>query len=141
MALSGIGAAVVNTGWHTSVASAFAGVGIGLAIWLPFYALRMIGAGDAKFFAAACAWLGPKLALNAALTSALLGGAFAIGWVVWMKARQAGVIVRASGIGGQSAPHDPAHVEAPGPQTLPYGVAMTLGIWVTAWFPALHLLR
>jgi prepilin peptidase CpaA len=141
VALSGIGASIVIRGWHIGVLSALTGVGVGLAIWVPFYALRMIGAGDAKFFAAACAWLGPKLALNAALTSALFGGAFAIGWVLWIKARQASVVVRASGVGGSSAPHDTAHAEPPVPQTLPYGVAMTLGIWVTAWFPSLHLLH
>ena len=43
------------------------GAGMGLGVWIPFWALGMIGAGDVKFFAAASAWLGPRLALDAAL--------------------------------------------------------------------------
>jgi prepilin peptidase CpaA len=141
IAVLGAGYAIGSAPGFASALHALAGIGIGLAIWVPFYALRMVGAGDAKFFAAASAWLGPKLALNAALTSAIVGGVLAIGWVLWLKVREPSVVIHAPGAGTGNATDESGRVLAPVPSTLPYGVAMTLGIWITAWFPHLHLLH
>lgn len=61
-----------------SLAAAGAGFAVGLALWLPFWLLGLLGAGDVKYFAAAAAWIGPALAWRAALVAALLGGALAL---------------------------------------------------------------
>jgi prepilin peptidase CpaA len=44
----GVGGAL---GGPNGVASSFAAAAVGLAIWLPLYLLRAMGAGDVKFFA------------------------------------------------------------------------------------------
>src|SRR5690606_23594225 len=55
----------------------------GLLVWLPFYIFRMMGAGDVKLFAAACAWLASFTQLFlAALATAIVGGVLAIVWAV-----------------------------------------------------------
>ncbi len=60
-----------------SVTPALLGILLGLAIWLPFWLLGLLGAGDVKFFAAACAWLGPSMAWRASLAVAVLAGLMA----------------------------------------------------------------
>ena len=51
-----------------------AGAGLGLAILLPFYVLRTMGAGDVKLLAAVGALLGPQAVISVAVYSALVGG-------------------------------------------------------------------
>ena len=112
--------------------AALGGVGVGLAVWLPWWWLGMMGAGDVKFFAAAAAWLGPRGALSAALITALLGGLLAIGWAVARK------LVSGSADGGETV----AVAERPdaprATATLPYGVAMALGLGLAAWIPLIR---
>jgi len=97
------------------------GAATGLVVWLPFWVLGMLGAGDVKFFAAAAAWLGPRLALYAALLSALLGAVLALGWLFARVNRR-----------------EPDGAAAPKRlDTIPYGVAMAAGLAINAWFPHL----
>src|SRR5688500_15588241 len=60
----------------------FTGILVGLGIWLPFYALGWVGAGDVKLFAAAGAWLGPMGAVEGALVGAIAGAVLALGWMI-----------------------------------------------------------
>ena len=119
------------------------GGGTGLLVWLPLWIVGKMGAGDVKFFAASAAWLGPRLALDASLTSALLGGVLALVWMFRRAVEARGEI---------EVPHQIASCAAVGPRTsdgrqdaeisritLPYGVAMAAGLTVTAWYP--HLIR
>jgi prepilin peptidase CpaA len=115
---------------------AVGGLGVGLAIWLPFYALGSIGAGDVKFFAAAATWLGAVATMHAALAAAVAGALLAVGWMVaacgWRStlARIAGVLARPwMAIAPAPAPASPAH-------QLPYGLAMATGLAVAAWLPS-----
>jgi len=118
-----------------------AGVGIGLALWLPLWLVGMLGAGDVKFFAAACAWIGPSLAWRASLASAMLGGVMAVGFLVYQRglrqgalataltASQAQMLIRhAAETGGASAA--PAQS-----RTFPYAVPMAIVLWVAAVAP------
>ena len=50
----------------------------GLAMFLPFYALRTMGAGDVKLLAMVGVWLGPQHVAWAALWTLLAGGALAL---------------------------------------------------------------
>jgi len=59
------------------VGSSLAGVGIGLAILLPFYVMGAMGAGDVKFLAAIGAWTGPAGCLYALAIGGLLAGVYA----------------------------------------------------------------
>lgn len=55
-----------------------AGLAAGLAVLLPMYLLRAMGAGDVKMMAMVGAFLGPRALLEAALWSLLAGGALAL---------------------------------------------------------------
>jgi prepilin peptidase CpaA len=116
---------------------------VGLVIWLPVWILGKMGAGDVKFFAASAAWLGPRLALDASLISAFLGGVLALVWVSRRALEARGAIEAPRQISsvptlGTARRVDSADAEV-SRVTLPYGVAMAVGLALTAWFP--HLVR
>lgn len=111
---AGVIRAAVAAGAHApGVGAAWLGVGLGLAAWLPLYAIGMLGAGDVKLFAAAGAWLGPHGVLPATIYAALAGGVLAAVWV----ARRAVT---------SSSPRD---------ARLPYGLAVATGVLIVAWSP------
>jgi len=53
---------------------ALAGAGLGLAILLPLYAVRAMGAGDVKLLAGLGAVLGPQVVVSVAVYTAVAGG-------------------------------------------------------------------
>lgn len=109
---------------------------IGFVLWIPFYVLRMLGAGDVKLFAAASCWLAPSQVFAAALVSALAGGILSV----------IGLVL-AHGLGLTTfrilhVARDPKLLATPlavpaGRKTLPYGLAMAVGLAIAAWFPRL----
>jgi prepilin peptidase CpaA len=134
MALLGVGYSVLMLPPATGATRALLGLGIGFGLWIPFYALGMLGAGDVKLFAAACCWLAPSQALSAAFLSALAGGLLSV----------IGLVL-AHGVGLTSfrlahALRDPKLISTPlavpaGRPTLPYGLAMAVGLALVGWFP------
>jgi len=134
LALLGVCFSAVVQSPLTGVSRAFLGMLIGFAIWIPFYALRMLGAGDVKLFAAACCWLAPSQILSAALATALAGGVLSVIGLILAHGLGLTTLRIAQGL------HDPKVLATPlavpvGRKTLPYGLAMTVGLLVTAWFP------
>jgi prepilin peptidase CpaA len=122
------------------LARAVTGLALGFALWIPFYALGMLGAGDVKLFAAASAWLAPTQVFGAALVSALAGGVLSI--VGLMMAHGIGLtafrlahVVRDPKLLSTQLP-----VPA-GRRTLPYGLAMAIGLIVIAWWPHVFGIR
>lgn len=67
---------VTQGGW--ALGNSIAGWLVGLAIFLPLFLLRGLGAGDVKLLACIGAWLGPALVLRAGLYGAIAGGAMAL---------------------------------------------------------------
>ena len=67
----------VTGGAHALLTSA-EGWTTGLVLFLPFYLLRGMGAGDVKLIACLGAWLGPGAALQTALYAAIAGGVMAV---------------------------------------------------------------
>lgn len=97
---------------------------VGLAVWLPFYAFRMLGAGDVKLFAACCAWFASFTQVyQAAVASAIVGGALAILWAI----AQRRFISVAGGVLTRVRFGVPLIVEAQRAK-LPYGIPMAIGI-------------
>ena len=94
------------------------GLGLGLAAFLPLYALRAMGAGDVKLMAMVGAFLGTWLTIGAVLGTLLAGGALALFLVL-----RSGHLVRmlAPGVGGLAV-HDGASAGK-----MPYGVAIASG--------------
>jgi prepilin peptidase CpaA len=58
------------------------GLGLGLLLFLPLYAVRAMGAGDVKLLAMVGAFLGAKATFAAALASMIAGGVLAIGFLL-----------------------------------------------------------
>jgi prepilin peptidase CpaA len=121
-----------------ALSRALIGFALGFALWIPFYAMRMLGAGDVKLFAAASCWLAPSQIFGAALLSSLAGGVLSV--VGLMLAHGVGLTTFRIA----HAVRDPRLLATPlavpaGRRTLPYGLAMAVGLAVVGWFP--NLLR
>lgn len=109
------------------------GLALGLALWLPSYMFRLLGAGDVKLFAAAGAWLGPPRTFEAAIIGALIGGLLALAWMFWSRGmRGAAVTLWAARV----SPASLVQTRAGGVRRqLPYSVALSLGLAIAAWLP------
>ena len=135
---AGIGFSIALAPVLQGLGRSASGAATGLVIWLPFWLLRKIGAGDVKLFAAAGAWLGPTNAVTAALAAALLGGVLTLAWLVWEQ----GVGRTAQGIAlgaasAQSGVRSPGLLVVPSRKHVPYGLALAAGAALVAWLPAL----
>ena len=136
LAVCGVILAIVTKSWVAALTHAGAGGAVGLAIWLPFYALRTLGAGDVKLFAAASTYLGPHAAVEAALYTALYGGVIAFVFMI-VQSGWTSTLLRVS--------HS---IQQPGLlrneptsrlRRLPYAFAITAGVLTAAWWPG-HIL-
>jgi prepilin peptidase CpaA len=116
--------ATLWTGGPRSFAIAILLVAVGLVLWLPFYALGMLGAGDVKLFAASCAWFATFWQVFlAALVSAVAGGILAILWALAQR--------RVVPVIGALVTRVRLKVEMPiddARAKVPYGIAMAVGV-------------
>ncbi len=82
LTLGGAAAALVFhavTAGGAGVGAATIGWLVGTAVFLPFFLLGGMGAGDVKLMAALGAWLGPAEAFAIAIYASLAGGVLALG--------------------------------------------------------------
>jgi prepilin peptidase CpaA len=134
-----LGGVATGLAWSLSeggVAASLLGVGIALAVSLPFWALGAIGAGDVKMLSAVGAFLGPAALADALLLSALAGGVMAV-YTAARRSRlretlreMAGIVVRLASLGMRGRGRT---IASPGAITVPYGVAIAIGAGL-AWF-------
>ena len=135
--LGGIGYSLATMAPIAVLQHALGGGAVGLALWLPFWFLRVLGAGDVKLAAASGTWLGVAGVVEASLLAAIAGGVVAL----WALSRHGGlsagitrfgawmVASRASGaIGPELTPKE---------RRIPYGLAISAGVAVAAWVPGL----
>jgi prepilin peptidase CpaA len=125
IAVTGLAASLLFPSPLRALASAGGGMATGLLVWLPFYMLGMLGAGDVKLFAAAGAWLGPRGALVAALLAALAGGLLAVGF---MLAERGAVVTLLRLRSAVESPGSLREADASRRSRLPYGLAMAAGV-------------
>ena len=133
-AVAGIGFSLLGRPSVAGFAAAVGGMATGLAVWLPFYILGMLGAGDVKLFAAAGAWLGPLGAVKAAALTAFAGGALAL--VLMLAHVGPGLTV----LRLLMAVRDPMSLRtaaSPRSSRMPYALAIAAGVVGTLWFPEL----
>ena len=114
------------------ITGALEGIAVGLAILLPFYIIRVVGAGDVKLLAMVGAYLGPWGVVAAALLSFIAGGLLALAVALAkgalgqlfanVKSMLVGTLVSAVSAGQMKMT---APVVSVG--KLPYGVAIALG--------------
>ncbi len=109
----------------------------GIALFLPHYLMRGMAAGDVKLLGVIGMYAGPRMTVEIALVSALVGGLWAC---VVIARRKISVLAptdarRESGQGGRhtqtALQHylgEPLTEEVPGRlQAIPYGVVMAIG--------------
>ncbi len=94
-----------------------------LAAGFTFFALNMIGGGDAKFLAATTLWAGSEHIIPFLIATALVGGGLAA--FIWLRHRLRPVIAQAFETG--DAPTTTA------PLVAPYGVAIAAGALFVGW--------
>jgi prepilin peptidase CpaA len=137
--LGGLG---FQLGYHglPGLLNGLAGLGLGFGLLLVPYLLKGLGAGDVKASAALGAWLGPWGAFGLFIFTGLWGGLILLA----MLLRQGRLLaeIRAGGhfllncllcrpFNSKAAP------SAPRPRTtIPYGVAMALGMATLCWYLA-----
>jgi prepilin peptidase CpaA len=121
----------------SGVGHSLAGFAVGLAIFLPLFALGGLGGGDVKLLAALGAWMGPGATVWMALWAAIAGGplalivalsrgylrkAFENVWSLLMFWRVVGI-----------RPHPSLNLSTPGAPRLPYALPIAVGLVVTLW--------
>jgi prepilin peptidase CpaA len=113
----------------SSLQAALGGMGVGLAVFLPFYMVRGMAAGDVKMMAVVGAFVGPGDAFETAILSWCAGGVMAL-LLVLLNGRVRQVLGNMKGIlcsvwlpgMGVTAP-----VVQPSVGSMPYGVAIAVG--------------
>lgn len=113
-------------GGMVGVGLALAGAALGLAILLPMYAVRAIGAGDVKLLAGLGAVLGPQVLVSVAIYTALAGGLIS----AILLARSGRLLLVLREILIERRP------PTRGGGTAPYGVAIASGMYLTLFLPA-----
>ncbi|WP_219118079.1 prepilin peptidase [Janthinobacterium sp. UMAB-56] len=71
-------AVLTPAGGGLGVPAALAGLALGLALLLPMYMLRALGAGDVKLMAMVGAFMGPQQLMSATLLTLLAGGVLSL---------------------------------------------------------------
>lgn len=108
--IAGLGLGVIGPG-PAELPSRLGHVGIALLAGMALYRIGMVGAGDAKFYAAAAAWFRLGQAFDLLLATSLIGFAMAVGWIVRRRL----------------APLPQVPIHHPDRHKLPFGVAIAGG--------------
>lgn len=122
---------------------ALKGFAVGLAILMPMYLLRAMGAGDVKLMGMVGAFLGAGDVLGVVLATFVAGGLIALVMVLWSRKLASFVqnikLMLLGGMVKMSMGHLPAVEEAPvSVGKLPYAVAIAAGtfsylVWQQYW--------
>lgn len=107
---AGMGLALIGPG-TTDLLSRLEHVFIALVVGMGLYRVGLVGAGDAKFYAAVAAWFSLARALNLLLAVALCGFVFAASWIILRRL----------------SPRDTSAAKTPDQKKLPFGVAIAGG--------------
>jgi prepilin peptidase CpaA len=124
------------------VLRAVGGLMTGFLLWIPLYAIAVMGAGDVKLAAAAGSWLGARGSFEASLLAAIVGGVLAL--MLLLAQRSAGRAMQNVALWITGAAYGrveplPGDTATPGRMQLPYGIAIAIGFLIAAWSPGLIL--
>lgn len=111
------------------VKGALLGALTGLAVFLPLYLLRAMGAGDVKLMAGIGSFVGPATAIDVALFILVTGGVLAVVRMVWVGKTQLVLFNVATAL-GQCMPGSVARFDAAtqSAERMPYALAMAGGL-------------
>lgn len=126
-------------GWE-GAASALAGCVLAGGIFLLFYVVHAMGAGDVKLVAALGSLLGPPDAVVMLLATAICGGMLALVYALYRKRIRATFANVATALQFHAASglraHPDLNLENPVALRMPYGLAIaagTLYVFLTTW--------
>lgn len=127
---------VAAGGWP-GLGIALGGWLLGVALFLPFFALRGMGAGDVKLLAALGAWVGPAALLSLTFYTAVAGGVMALFVVLWQGKlastfRNIWLLLCHWRVGGIK-PLAALSLENQTSPRLAYGVPIAVGAMITLW--------
>jgi prepilin peptidase CpaA len=130
--------------WHTAVGGlsglwmSAAGLFVGIAVLLPLFLLRGMGAGDVKFFGALSAAVTYKYVFTVLLISAIIAGIMALFTVLWGRVFIATLRNLADLLGwllrGHFKPHPVVSLANKSALALPFGVSMAAAAWLFILF-------
>lgn len=140
----GFGIQAVLGGW-SGVWTSAAGMGLALAVYVPLFALRALGAGDVKLMAAIGAIAGPFPWFVIFVATCLIGGAIALAVVIWKRRLletlfNTLLLARALLQGrnpAAAAPH--MDFRSPAAVALPHGLPIALAAFVAIALGRLHV--
>ena len=116
------------------------GAAVGFAVFLPLYLVKGMAAGDVKLMAVIGMYVGPWVAIDIALLTCLIGGAWSlvalalkkeVGLLSWLALQWQ--VRRARRLNLQATSTTPAASVKTGGQMIPYGVVIALGTFVALW--------
>lgn len=135
-----IGAAVavaLGVGWanggNDELTTRIAGFSIGLLVFLPFFALRLVGAGDAKLLAAVGAFAGASNLLPIVLYTLLAGGVLGLAGLVANRSGHRAVanlrlVLFSAAARAHGARISPTDLGLESAARIPYAVAIAAGV-------------
>ena len=114
------------------------GLGLGLILFLPFYMLRGMAAGDVKLMAAVGAFVGPNLALAAVAGTLISGAVLAFIYAVYiggaaMLLQRYGNMAKMMVTTHQFSYFKPGENDA-GSKRFPYAAAILVGTYAGIWW-------
>ena len=111
------------------------GLGVGMAVLLPLYALRVTGAGDVKLLGVVGAFLGPHGALAAGVWTFFAGAVLGVIWLLWQSVRPMLVTyLHLDSLTNVMSTHFPdGRIGESGRSGIPYAPAIASGALIAAW--------
>jgi prepilin peptidase CpaA len=137
IAVSGMVYAFTATPPPGAIWQVLGGGAVGLLLWLPFWIMGKLGAGDVKLAAAAGTWLGATGAIEAGLFTAVVGGVLAVIALVRGNGARAAATRFGAWLFASQVTRTLAPELTPPERRIPYGVALAAGSAIAAWFPGL----
>jgi prepilin peptidase CpaA len=132
-ALAPPGQGLFAFGWGgLGIGASLLGILAGLALFLPLYLLRAVGAGDVKLLAMVGAWLGPQHLLLAALLTLLAGGVLSLAAMLLSRSSRqvlanVQVLLTTSAIAAQLGQRPAQQAPVLTGVRLPYALAIAVG--------------
>lgn len=121
----------------SNILSCLLGLGLGVGLLMPFYALGGIGAGDVKLMGVVGALLGAQGVVVAGIATFVFGGVFGLGLIVWRMLEAARRSSVGDGMRLERIPASNAGGAAIHPSlndsSFPYGPAIAAGTYFTIW--------
>ena len=130
----GVGAGLLLhsfNGGAPAMLTSLAGIAVGIAVMLPFYLLRGMGAGDVKLMGAVGGFLGPQAVVFAAAATLAIGAFLALGFVASRLLARSHLAPKPI-LPGLDAER-PASVSSLRKEKFPYALAIAGGSLVSLW--------